>query len=182
MFQKMSDFIKSKLSTEPSIKQLVDRGLKVGRNFSKQKGCIIDPSHCWLITIGNNVTLAPNVHILAHDASTKRFLDYTKVGKVTIGNDVFVGAGTIILPNVNIGNNVIIGAGSVVTKNIPDNSLIFGNPARVIGDTGVYLQKNKELMKDSPVYDASYTINGQVTNEKKVRMKEELTDIIGFIK
>lgn len=51
------------------------------------------------------------MQILAHDASTKRYLGYTKIGRVLIGNNVFVGAGTIILPSVAIGNNVIIGAG-----------------------------------------------------------------------
>ena len=55
--------------------------------------------------------MAPHVQILAHDASTKRYLGYTKIGRVLIGNNVFVGAGTIILPSVAIGNNVIIGAG-----------------------------------------------------------------------
>ncbi|WP_253200562.1 DapH/DapD/GlmU-related protein [Clostridium sp. CF012] len=98
--------------------QLIKMGLKVGKNFNRLGGCIIDDSHCWLITIGDNVTLAPRVHILAHDASTKMYLDVTKIGLVDIGNNVFIGAGSIILPNVKIGNNVIIGAGSIVTKDI----------------------------------------------------------------
>ena len=72
------------------------------------------------------------VQILAHDVSTKRNLGYTKIGKVSIGNDVFIGRGTIILPNVRIGNNVVIGAGSIVTSDIPDNSIAVGNPCRVI--------------------------------------------------
>ena len=81
------------------------------------------PSHCWLISIGDNVTLAPYSQILAHDASTYNFIKYTKISDVTIGNNVFIGAGAIILPNVKIGDNVIIGAGSVVTKDIPNNSV-----------------------------------------------------------
>ncbi len=51
---------------------------------------------------------------------------------IKIGNDVWIGGGSIILPGVTIGNNVVIGAGSVVTKNIEDNVVIAGNPARVI--------------------------------------------------
>ena len=51
---------------------------------------------------------------------------------ITIGNNVWIGAGAIILPGVTIGNNVVIGAGSVVTKNIPAYSLAVGNPCRVI--------------------------------------------------
>ena len=48
--------------------------------------CIIDPGHCWLISVGDRVTLAPRVHILAHDASLKETLGYTKIGRVKIGN------------------------------------------------------------------------------------------------
>ena len=63
-----------------------------------------------------------------------------------IGNNVFVGAGTIILPRVHIGNRVIIGAGSIVTKDIPDNKVAAGNPARVICDIDAYLEKEKAKM------------------------------------
>lgn len=115
--------IRGSLMDEPKLKKLKKNGFKVGENFSMQEKCIIDKSHCWLITIGDNVTLAPRVHILAHDASTKRHLNYTKIGLVNIGNKTFIGAGSIVLPNVSIGNNCIIGAGSVVTKNIADNSV-----------------------------------------------------------
>ena len=82
--------------------KLVKMGLKVGENFNRLNGVILDPSHCWLISIGNNVTLAPRVHILAHDASTKTFLNYTKIGHVKIGNNVFIGAESIVLPNVEL--------------------------------------------------------------------------------
>jgi maltose O-acetyltransferase len=62
------------------------------------------------------------------------YLNYTKIGLVKIGDNVFIGAGSIILPNVKIGNNVIIGAGSIVTKDVPDNSLVAGNPAKHFKD------------------------------------------------
>lgn len=58
---------------------------------------IIDPGHCWLIELGDDVTLAPRVHSLAHDASTKRELGYTRIAKVKIGSNVFIGAGSIVL-------------------------------------------------------------------------------------
>lgn len=106
-------------------------------------GVIIDPSHCNHITIGDNVTLAPRVHIIAHDASTYLFLGKTRAADVTIGNDVFVGASLIILPGVTIGNRVVIGAGSVVTKDIPDNSVAVGNPARVICTIDEYIGKER---------------------------------------
>ena len=85
---------------------------KIGKNCKIQGEVIIDYSHYWHITIGENVTIAPRVHILAHDASTKLHLGYTKIGKVDIGNNVF------------------IGAGSVVTKNIDESGVYFGNPAK----------------------------------------------------
>lgn len=133
------------LRGEPQhLEKLLKRGLKVGKNFNRMGGVIIDPSHCYHITIGDNVTLAPRVHILAHDASTFIFFGKTRAANVTIGNNVFVGAGTIILPGVHIGNRVIIAAGSVVTKNIPDNSVAVGNPAKVICSLDTYLEKEKK--------------------------------------
>ena len=84
------------------------RGLRIGKNFFLG-GSIIDMQFSHLITIGDNVTLAGNgVTILVHDASTKRWLNYTKRGEVKIGNRVFIGAQSIILPDY-IGDDVIIG-------------------------------------------------------------------------
>ena len=97
-----------KVDPRPMLQILQENGLILGNNCNIMDGCIIDPGHCWLIEIGNNVTLAPRVHILAHDASTKRELGYTIIGKVKIGDNVFIGAGSVILPNVKIGNNVVI--------------------------------------------------------------------------
>ena len=85
-----------------------------------------------------------------HDGMTKRYLNFTKIGLVEIGNDVFIGSGSIILPNVRIGNNVVIGAGSVVSKDIPDDSLVLGNPARVVGKTSEYVEKNRQKIKNPP--------------------------------
>ena len=92
------------------------------------------------------MVLAPRVHVLAHDSSTGIFIGKTRAANVTIGNNVFVGAGSIILPGVHIGNRVIIGAGSIVTKDIPDNSVAAGNPARVICSLDEYLAKEKAKM------------------------------------
>ena len=133
--------------------KLIKRGLKVGKNFHRMGGVIIDPSHCYHITIGDNVTLAPRVHILAHDSSTYIFLGKTRAANVTIGNNVFVGAGSIILPGVHIGNRVIIGAGSVVTKDIPENSVAIGNPARVVCGIDEYLAKEKAKMKAENTFE-----------------------------
>lgn len=135
------------LRGEPQhLDKLIKRGLKIGKDFKRLGGVIIDPSYCYHITIGDNVTLAPRVHILAHDASTYVFFGKTRAANVVIGNDVFVGASSIILPGVHIGNRVIVGAGSIVTKDIPDNSVAVGNPAKVICSIDEYLAKEKAKM------------------------------------
>ena len=87
------------------------------------------------ITIGNNVFIAPNVSIIteehAMDAVQRaQGLEYTH--PVTIGDNVWICTGAIVLPGVTIGDNSVIGAGSVVTKDIPPNRLAVGNPCRVI--------------------------------------------------
>ncbi len=156
-------------------------GLKVGKNFNRLNGVIIDPAHCWLITIGDNVGLGPRVHILAHDASTKQYLNYTKIGRVNIGNHVFIGADSIVLPNVTIGNNVIIGANSTITKDIPSNSVYAGNPVRFICTIEEYIDKNRIKMKNCPIYGEEYTIRGNIDNAKKQEMYNELQSKIGFI-
>lgn len=170
-----------RLRGEYTTEKLINSGMKVGSEFKRMSGVILDPSHCWLIEIGNNVTMAPRVHILCHDASTKQFLGYTKIGRVTIGNNVFIGAGTIVLPGVTIGNNVIIGANSTVTHDIPDNTVVAGAPARVIYSLEEYLDKEKSRMQSSNIYGEEYTLRKNVSMEMKMQQKEELKDKIGYI-
>lgn len=170
-----------RLRGEYTTEKLIKMGMKVGENFKRLNGVILDPAHCWLITIGDNVIMAPRVHILAHDASTKGFLNYTKIGRVNIGNNVFIGAESVVLPNVTIGDNVVIGANSTVTKDIPSNSVYAGNPAKFICTIEEYLDKNKKKMKESPVYGEEYTLRHNIDDAKKQDMYEELNDKIGFI-
>lgn len=170
-----------RLRGDYTTENLVKRGMIVGKNFTRLNGVILDPDHCWLIEIGDNVTMAPRVHVLCHDASTKQVLNYTKIGRVNIGNNVFIGAESVILPNVTIGNNVIIGAGSVVTHDIPDYSVVAGNPARNICTIDEYLSKEKKQMQDAPVYGEEYTLRKAVSSDLKLKQKEELTGRIGYI-
>lgn len=154
------------------IRALWKLGLKTGKNFQMMEQCIIDPSHCWHITIGDDVTLAPRVHILAHDASTKNSLGYSKIKNVSIGNKVFVGADSLILPGVRVGNNVIIGAGSVVTKDVPDNSVVAGNPARFISTTDAYLSAQAEKKTEINTFGEEYSLRKKVSDSKKEEMKQ----------
>lgn len=155
--------------------QLRKKGAIIGENVSLL-GATIDVNTACLVEIGNNVTIT-NATILAHDASTKRFVGYTKIARVKIGSNVFVGFGSIILPGVTIGNNVIVGAGSIVRESIPDNSVVMGNPAKIICTTEEYLNKNKERMKIAKVYEKAIE---NMTTEEKMVLINELGNSVGY--
>lgn len=181
----MKQFIKRlfyRLQSNFTTDDLVRKGLKVGTNFKRMHGCILDPSHCWLITIGDNVTLAPGVHLLAHDASVCHHLGYARIGRVNIGNNVFIGAGSIVLPHVSIGDNAVIGANSTVTRDIPSNVVAAGNPAKVLSSIEKFIEKNSALLATNPVYGEEYTERKQVSPEKKVKMYRDLSHQCGFIR
>ena len=129
-----------------------------------------------MISIGNDVTLT-GVRVLAHDASTQIPLGVSKVGRVIIGDKVFVGQGSIILPNTRIGSRVIVGAGSVVSRDIPDNSVAAGNPARVIGSYDDFVERHRRQMETRPVY---HTLWSEKTEEEKEQMRKDLEDGIGY--
>jgi maltose O-acetyltransferase len=163
------------------VQELVKQGLSVGKDFHMGPEVIIDDAHCWHISIGNSVTLAPRVHILAHDASTKMFLGLTRIGNVAIGNNVFIGAGSIILPGVVIGSRVVIGAGSVVSRNVPDNSVAAGNPARVICGIDDFLDRRRRQLQGLPVFDARFTVPSGVTDAMKAEMNEKMKGGFAYI-
>lgn len=105
----------------------------VGDNFFLNVNCkLLDSGK---ITIGNNVFIAPNVCIITEEHAMdveKRLAGLEYTHPVTIGDNVWICAGVMVLPGVTIGPNSVIGAGSVVTKDIPPNSLAVGNPCSVI--------------------------------------------------
>ena len=107
--------------------------IEVGENFYANVNLVIlDGTK---VTIGDNAFIAPNVGIYTagHPLDAERRnqgLEYAY--PIRIGNNVWIGAHSVILPGVTIGDHVVIGAGSVVTKDIPSYSLAVGNPCRVI--------------------------------------------------
>lgn len=107
--------------------------IEVGKNFFANYNCtIIDVAK---VKIGNNCQFAPNVSIYTaghpiHPVSRNSLYEYGI--SVTIGDNVWIGGNTVILPGVHIGSNTVIGAGSVVTKDIPDWVVAAGNPCRVV--------------------------------------------------
>lgn len=118
----------------------VDYGenIHIGNNVEINMNCLF--LDCNRITIGNNSGIGPGVHIytVTHPVNpTERLPENSLFWKsftapVTIGNNVWIGGSSVILPGVTIGDNVTIGAGSVVTKSIPENCVAVGNPCRVI--------------------------------------------------
>lgn len=175
MLVKLYEKVRQKYYRNP-VDRLREKGAVIGDNVHIYDGggASIDYNFCFLLTIGNNVTIS-NSTLLMHDASIKKELGYVKIGKITIGDNVFVGAGCIILPNVKIGNKVIIGAGSVVSKNIPDGVVAVGNPVRIIGTYDEYMEKCSNWISTRPCFDEA-----SLDDEKQL-IRQEL-DNWGFIK
>lgn len=136
----------------------------------------IDKGHAFLLEIGSHVTIS-DARILLHDGSTKRVTGYSRVGKVRIGNNVFIGADAVILPGVRIGNNVIIGASTVVTSDIPDDSIVVGNPSRIIGTYKEFENKYRKRMQIEPCFNTYWK---NKTKDEIEEMKEKLDDKMGF--
>lgn len=120
-----------------------------GNNIYFGNNCEVNMNCTFLddneIRIGDNALLAPNVQIYTafHPTNAKdRFGEpkedgsfefcKTKTAPVTIGDNVWIGGGAILMPGVTIGNNVVIGAGSIVTKDIPDNAVAYGAPCKIM--------------------------------------------------
>ena len=125
-------------------------GVKVGNNvrfYGMTPGMF--GSEPWLIRIGNNVHIVSGCNFVTHDGGVlvlrHRVPDLEITRPISIGNNVYVGINCTILPGVTIGDDVIIGAGSVVTRNIPSGSVAAGTPAKVIKSIDEYLEKCKSL-------------------------------------
>ncbi|MDE4085891.1 acyltransferase [Planococcus maritimus] len=141
---------KEKYYYKYAVAEAKQMGVKVGEgcrffstNFSSEP---------YLITIGNNVTITVGVRFITHDGGmwtvrkARPEYEYANiVGKIVIGDNVFVGMDSLLLPGISIGDNSIVAAGSVVTKSFPSNSVIGGNPARLITDLDTYIDRNKNL-------------------------------------
>ena len=122
-------------------------GLQVGENFRCQ-GSTTFGSEPYLIKIGNHVSISFKVRFITHDGGTWVFRDsapeynnISRFGPIVVHDNCFIGACSIIMPNVTIGPNSIVGAGAVVTSNIPPNSVWAGVPARHLCSVESYKQK-----------------------------------------
>lgn len=125
---------------------------KIGANCYYHSNFL--PAEPFLVSIGDNVVIAANVRFVTHSAqhivfnqeeNTNQYK--TLFGKITIGNNVFIGANVTIMYGVTIGDNVIIGAGAVVTKDIPSGKVYAGVPAKEISTYDEVKKKNYEFSK-----------------------------------
>jgi acetyltransferase-like isoleucine patch superfamily enzyme len=135
-----------KAGNERKVRFFRRQGMKIGQN------CYINTvsfsTEPYLIEIGDHVAIAGGVEFLTHDGAIWCFREEIEnadvFGKIKIGNNVFIGNNCTILPNTVVGDNCIIGAGSIVRGQFPENSVIIGNPAKVVMSTSMqkllYLQ------------------------------------------
>ena len=105
----------------------------VGRDFYANTGCVF--LDCARIEIGDRVLLGPRVQLLAatHPIEARlRAQGYEYAEPIAIGDDAWLGGGVIVLPGVTIGARAVVGAGSVVTRDVPADTVVAGNPARML--------------------------------------------------
>ncbi len=122
---------------------------KIGMNIGDDPWIFsdeVETAEPYLVTIGNNVMISAGVRFSTHDASAAYYIPGASdiFGRITIGNNVFIGMGTIVLPGVTITDDCIVGAGSVVTKSfLEPGGVIVGNPAKRICSVSELKKKNE---------------------------------------
>lgn len=155
---------RAKRNPKKFIDYLKNKGIKIGENcvfYSGLKTISIDITRPSLIEIGDNVAFNKNFKLITHDFATKVFLNkfnefIPSSGRITIGNNVSFGVDCTVLKNVSIGDNCFIGAGSIVTKDIPANSVAIGAPAKVVCSIDEYFEKRKkECIEEALIYAKS---------------------------
>jgi oxalate---CoA ligase len=115
------------------------RGVQIGNNVSIGLSSLIESAYPRLVSIGDNVTIGTRVVIIGHlrdSTDQSRILDRPTV---RLENDVYLGPGVIVLPNVTIGQGAVVSAGSVVNHSVPPKTLVQGNPAKPVAHCGVSL-------------------------------------------
>lgn len=130
---------------EYKISLMRKEGYKIGENCKLYS--MLGTAEPYLVNIGNNVTVSFNVNVLTHDNSPIKVIDGATdiVGKIVIGNNCFIGAGSLIIAGVELSDDTIVAAGSVVTKSVKEpRKIIGGNPAKILGTWEEFRNKNKE--------------------------------------
>jgi acetyltransferase-like isoleucine patch superfamily enzyme len=166
IFKQIHEKILLKCSLEQRSNYLRRQGLKVGKNC--HINTMLFSTEPYLIEIGDLARIAGGVNFITHDGSISCFRDELKgdiLGRIKIGNNVFIGTNCIILPNTTIGDNCIVGAGSIVRGHFPQNSVIIGNPAKVVLNMNV----QKMLFRNSPGFVSTKNLSPE---EKAKKIKK----------
>jgi acetyltransferase-like isoleucine patch superfamily enzyme len=136
------------------------RGVDIGRNVEIGYYCIIGNVHPSRIHIGDHAIITANSVILEHDNSYYYTYGHdVKFGDVHIGEQAFLGIGTVVMPGVNIGSHAIVGALSFVKSDVPSYSVVAGQPAKVV----------KRFPEDIPVPEPDSTLIGDLRPGIRVR-------------
>ena len=149
-------------------------------------------SEPYLIKIGNHVQVANGVKFITHNPGWchRHVLpDLQAFGTICIEDNSYIGENSILLPNVTVGVNCVVAAGSVVTKDVPPNSIVGGNPAKVIGNTDDYFLKVKEIwrqqkppeylseLREGQYYAPNYFASIRGKKENREMLKKHLTNL-----
>ncbi len=163
-----------------TIGRLRQRGVKIGERTHLGPGCLVDTAYAHLLTVGDDVTIAPRVMIYTHDASTNRVLHHSKIARVVIGNRVFIGSGAIIMPGVTIADDTVIAAGSIVTRDVPAGCVVGGNPARTIVHTAELIKRHERDLQVRPVWDGYWRSTREMPSAMQQEQRDALIDGFGF--
>ena len=154
-----------------NVKCAVEAGMVVEDGVSVMGGVNFG-SEPYLIHLKSGCRISFDVAFITHDGGTWAFRntwpeykDVIKYGKIVVGENSFIGCRSIIMPGVTIGKNVVIGAGSIVLKDVPDETVVAGVPAKVICSVQEYAKKCKDAM------DSEFNIE-QYNNSKEAYLKD----------
>lgn len=181
---RLARHVKTRLEREREARRwraLKSHGMHIGSNVWLPHSTWIDPSHCFLISIGDNCGFGDGCAILAHDAQMDEFLDAARIGRVTIHESSHIGARTVILPGVEIGPRTIVGAGSVVSKSLPPDTVCSGNPAKVICPLDEYLARHRQRISARPTFEYMLYDIGVLTPERRAELMHATSDGIAYI-
>lgn len=170
--------VTARMRGEQDLDELIARGLSLGDEVYVARGFYFDPGYAWLISIGDQTTIGPNVTILTHDAAPKLRTGWSAVAPVRIGARVFVGANTTILPGVGIGDDAIVGAGSVIRRDVPAGMIVAGNPAEEVGTTDAHTARHLRRLAERPRLPSA--ARDPAAADRR-RLLEQLADGDGYV-
>ena len=170
-------------SSNSYCKYLRDKGCDIGKDSYIYPNAIIDYTRPSLVSIGKKCFINQNFKLFTHDWVSRVFIGMdnqflNSSGEVTIGNNVSFGHDVTVLKGVRIGDNCFIGAGSIVTKDIPANSVAAGIPAKVLMTIDQYYEKRLAQAENEAF---EYVRSIQARFGRAPRLEEMTEEFIWFV-